>query len=95
MSNTLLIDRVARAPLTSANTKLLVAQLAVVGLLLPLAFQLAHMRSMLLWWTQNSGSRPAYGTAPMPTLVPTRVWMRPWMPESIARQNPCTPPEEM
>ena len=28
----------------------------------------------------------------MPTVVPVKTWMRPWMPESIARQKPISAP---
>jgi hypothetical protein len=63
----------------------------VAGFVPPLRFQLAQRRSMLEWCTQNSASCPAYGTAPMFVAVPVSTWMRLWMPESIARQKPCTP----
>src|SRR3546814_982201 len=54
-----------RCPCVSANTNCRRAQVGVAGLIPPLRFQLAHMRSTLAWCTQNNGSRAAYGTLPM------------------------------
>src|SRR6185503_8665315 len=82
-----------RTPFSSANTNVLLSQVAVLGLFRPgAAFQLAQKRSMLQWCNQKIGSFAAQGMAPIPWLFPTRTWTVPCRLASRFKLNPCTAP---
>src|SRR5215213_4238920 len=78
-------------PFSSAKVKVLLSQVAVLGLFRPgAAFQLAHKRSMLQWCNQKMGSFAAHGIRPIPRLLPVRTCTLPCRLESRARLNPWT-----